>query len=81
MIAEGRLRRNGARVTRPSAALRCGDVLTFPLAGRVWLVRIAALGDRRSPPAEAATLYADLEIDTAAPPGDSAPRQAPPGGR
>ncbi|HBG99981.1 MAG: RNA-binding S4 domain-containing protein [Rhodobacteraceae bacterium] len=78
MVGKGRLRRNGQRVTRPAAAVRPGDILTFPQAGRVRLVRIAGLGQRRGPAAEAAALYVDLDIDTAARPGDPAARPAPP---
>jgi ribosome-associated heat shock protein Hsp15 len=63
---EGRLRLNRRHIDRASAALRVGDVLTFPLGNAIRVVRVAALGKRRGPPAEARTLYVDL---TAAEPG------------
>ena len=58
--AQGRMRVNGNRVTKPHAMVRPGDVLTFPKGPHVHVVRIAALGVRRGPAREAATLYQDL---------------------
>jgi ribosome-associated heat shock protein Hsp15 len=40
--------------------LKPGDVLTFAQGPRLRTVRVAALGERRGPPAEAAALYEDL---------------------
>ncbi|MES1199141.1 MAG: S4 domain-containing protein [Pseudomonadota bacterium] len=45
---------------KPATAVAAGDVLGFPLGGRLRLVRIEALGTRRGPPAEARALYADV---------------------
>ncbi|WGH79050.1 RNA-binding S4 domain-containing protein [Jannaschia ovalis] len=59
MIGEGRVRLNGARVTKPAQAVVPGDALTFPQGDRIRVVEIAALGERRGPAAEAQTLYAD----------------------
>ena len=47
-------------VAKPSHTVRPGDVLTFPLAGQVRVVRILALGLRRGPALEARALYEDL---------------------
>ena len=58
--AEGRARLNRRHIDRPSAAVRVGDVLTFPLGNAIRVVRVRALGQRRGPPAEARTLYVDL---------------------
>lgn len=66
--AEGRLRLNRRHVDRPSAALRVGDVLTFPHGNAIRVVRVLALGGRRSPPAEARALYTDLVAPDAAAP-------------
>ncbi len=57
---EGRLRLNRRHIDRASAAVRVGDVLTFPLGNAIRVIRVLALGKRRGPPAEARTLYADL---------------------
>ena len=58
--AEGRLRLNRRHIERASAALRVGDVLTFPLGNAIRVIRVRALGKRRGPPAEARSLYVDL---------------------
>jgi ribosome-associated heat shock protein Hsp15 len=47
-------------VAKPSHTVRPGDVLTFPLAGQVRVIRILALGLRRGPAPEARALYEDL---------------------
>ncbi|MDF3074141.1 MAG: hslR [Alphaproteobacteria bacterium] len=60
-IAEGRLRLDGGVVIKPNQPVRIGCVLTFPLGARIRVVRVLALGVRRGPPAEARTLYEDLE--------------------
>jgi ribosome-associated heat shock protein Hsp15 len=61
LIADGAVRVNATRVTKPATAVRVGDGLSFALAGRVHAVRIMALGNRRGPAAEARTLYADVD--------------------
>lgn len=69
ICANGRVRRNGVPQTKPAAAVRAGDILTFPQGGRIRVVAVAALGERRGPAGEAARLYDDL----AAPKADEAP--------
>ena len=54
------VRVNGARVEKPSAAVRPGDVLTFAQETTVRVVEICALGSRRGPASEAQTLYVDV---------------------
>ncbi|HUF86687.1 MAG TPA: RNA-binding S4 domain-containing protein [Thermohalobaculum sp.] len=60
LAGSGRLRINGEHVLKPAQPVRAGDVLTFAQGSRIRVVRIVALGVRRGPAAEAATLYADL---------------------
>lgn len=60
LAGSGRLRINGARCEKPAEAVRPGDVLTFPQAKVVRVVRVEALGHRRGPAPEAALLYEDL---------------------
>jgi ribosomal 50S subunit-recycling heat shock protein len=62
-----RLRRAGeeVRIDKASRAIRIGDELTFAVGARVIAVRVAALGFRRGPPAEARGLYDLLEEPTA----------------
>lgn len=57
---QGHLRISGRVVDRAHAAVRVGDVLSFPLHGRVRVIRILALPTRRGPPAEARECYEDL---------------------
>ncbi len=60
LVAAGRLRRNGARLTKPGTQVGPGDTLTFPQGGHIRVVRVLATGTRRGPPAEAQALYDDL---------------------
>ena len=68
LIADGAVRVNAVRVTKPATSVRVGDGLSFALADRVRAVRIRALGVRRGPATEARTLYADLDEPAAAVP-------------
>lgn len=61
LVEEGRVRRNGQVVERPSAAVRVGDVLTFAQRGAVRVLRIEVLPARRGPPAEARSSYSEPE--------------------
>lgn len=60
-ICEARkVRLNGTVVTKPSHLVKEDDVLTFAQRRAIRVVRIADVGRRRGPAAEAATLYEDL---------------------
>lgn len=61
MIEAGSVRVNGTRVSRPGRDVGEGDTLTFPQGGRIRVIRITALGQRRGPATEAQGLYLDLE--------------------
>ena len=61
LAGSGRLRVNGDRVDKPAQSVRPGDVLTFPKAGHIRVIQIDAIGTRRGPAPEAATLYEDLD--------------------
>lgn len=60
LLAAGRVRLNGAHLKKPSAALRPGDMLTFPQGRQIRVVRVLALSRRRGPASEAQALYEDL---------------------
>lgn len=60
LAAGGHVRVNGSRVTKPAHAISPGDILTFPQARAVRVVRVEALGERRGPAPEAQTLFTDL---------------------
>lgn len=69
MVTGGHLRLNGQRCLKPGHGVAPGDVLTFPQANRIRVIRILALGERRGPAPEAQALYADL--DPGMPPPDA----------
>jgi ribosome-associated heat shock protein Hsp15 len=71
VIAEGHVRVNGTRVSRPGRDVMEGDTLTFPLGNRIRVIRILARGQRRGPATEAQALYLDLEPSAAPDPSDS----------
>lgn len=60
MAEAGTLRLDGRRIERSSAQVRIGSVIAFPLRGRVRVLRVEALPDRRGPAPEAASLYQEL---------------------
>ena len=64
----GQLRIAGSPVTKAHSQVRIGDVLTFPQARHVRVIKVLALAERRGPAAEARLLYEDLK------PPDSANR-------
>ncbi len=51
------------KVTKPGFRIRAQDVLTFARSGRTICVRVAGLGVRRGPAAEARTLYDEIGAD------------------
>lgn len=67
LCGAGRVRVNSQVIRKPHHPLKVGDVLTFPQARAIRVVKVAALGERRGPAPEARTLYEDL-----------APPEAPP---
>ena len=72
MVSEGKVRVNGARVSKAAFQVGAADVLTFSKEREVRVVRIAAVGVRRGPAAEARALYEDLS-----PPQDAPEPAAP----
>lgn len=63
-IAEqGHMRIDGRVIDRAHAAVRPGNVLSFPLAGRVRVIRVDALPLHRGSPDEAQGCYTDLSPD------------------
>ncbi|MCT4559611.1 MAG: RNA-binding S4 domain-containing protein [Pelagimonas sp.] len=59
-VSGGHCRVNGTPVAKPAYMVSPGDVLTFPQARDVRVIKIVALGDRRGPASEAQGLYEDL---------------------
>ena len=61
LVRAGHLRRNGARVIRPSQEIAIGDVLTLPIGNRVRLIEVLAVPARRGPVQEAQACYRVLD--------------------
>lgn len=59
-VSDGNLRIDGERSTKPSRAVKPGDVLTFPQGSHVRVIKIVGIGIRRGPAPEAQALYEDL---------------------
>jgi ribosome-associated heat shock protein Hsp15 len=55
-----KVRVNGAHCSKASTMVSVGDVLTFPKATEIRVVKILALGSRRGPASEAELLYDDM---------------------
>ena len=60
VVSAGHVRVNTERVKKPSTNIKVGDGLSFMQGRQLRIVRIAVLGDRRGPAAEAQSLYTDL---------------------
>ena len=74
VCSAGKVRVDGALVSKAHFVVRPGQVLTFVQGGHVRVVKVLALAGRRGPAPEAQTLYEDL----APPTRDTAiPRDAP----
>jgi len=70
----GKVRVSGTKVTKPSHGVRVGDVLTFPKGPYLYVLRVAALGERRGPAEEARTLFEQVEEpERLTPPPDAKP--------
>ena len=61
LVSAGHIRRNGRRIERAAQAVALGDVLTLPLPQGVTVIALAALPERRGPPAEAQACYRVLD--------------------
>ena len=60
LVASGRLRLDGEPMSKPHRQVKPDDVLTFPKAEDIRVIKILAMATRRGPATEAATLYEDL---------------------
>ena len=61
IVASGRVRVNSQPIAKPAHAVGPDDVLTFPQAHEIRVVRVIAPGERRGPASEARLLYDDLD--------------------
>lgn len=89
LVTGGKVRINRARIDKPGANVRPGDVVTVATGPRVRVLKVVLPGDRRGPPAEAQTLYEEIvqprppHIASAAAGGEAGPsgRREPGAGR
>jgi len=75
LVQAGHLRVNSNRIKKPAHMVGIQDVLTFPQARRIRVVRILALSERRGPAHEAAGLYDDLAPEPVGNPGMDAKKE------
>ena len=61
LVQGNRVRINREVIAKASATVKAGDVLTFPQAREIRVIKVLALGERRGPASEAQGLYEDLE--------------------
>ena len=67
VIDEGHVRIDGRRVDKSSEEVRSGSIVALPLHGRVHILKVLRLPDRRGPAAEARLCYEELGVDEAKP--------------
>ncbi len=76
VVSAGKVRVNAERVGKPSHSVRAGDVLTFPAAKQIRVIKIVDLGTRRGPAPEAQALYEDQAPPEARKTVEKAPKVA-----
>jgi ribosome-associated heat shock protein Hsp15 len=72
LVGKGKFRVNRERIVKPAHMVKCGDVITGSLFGRVRIFQIAGFSERRGPAVEARALYVDMT-----PPEKEAPEGEP----
>jgi ribosome-associated heat shock protein Hsp15 len=63
VIDTGYVRIDGRPVEKVSEEVRIGSVVALPLHGRVRILRVLSLPERRGPASEARLCYEELGID------------------
>jgi len=63
VIETGHVRIDGKRVMKPSEDVRVGSMIALPLRGRVRVLKVLCLPERRGPAPEARACYEELGID------------------
>ncbi len=63
IVDEGHARIDGRRVQKPSEEVRVGSIVALPLHGRVRILKVVSLPERRGPAAEARLCFEELGID------------------
>ena len=63
LVETGHVRIDGRRVEKSSDEVRVGSIVALPLRGRVRVLRVLSLPQRRGPAPEARSCYEELGID------------------
>ena len=63
IVGDGHVRIDGHRVEKSSDTVAVGSVIALPLHGRVRVLKVLCLPDRRGPAPEARACYEELGID------------------
>ncbi len=63
VVDTGHVRIDGKRVEKSSEEVRVGSVVALPLRGRVRILKVLSLPERRGPAPEARFCYQELGID------------------
>ena len=63
LIDEGHVRIDGRRAERPSESVRLGSIVALPLHGRIRILKVLSLPERRGTAPEARACYEELGID------------------
>ena len=66
LIEGGHVRLDGRHVAKPSEEVRVGSVVALPLHGRVRILRVTGLPNRRGPASEARLAYEEIDVNPAA---------------
>jgi ribosome-associated heat shock protein Hsp15 len=61
VVDEGHVRTHGRRVEKPSEEVRVGSMIALPLHGRIRVLRVLSLPERRGPAPEARLCYEEIE--------------------
>ena len=67
VIDAGNVRLDGKRVEKTSEDVRVGSTIALPLHGKVRVIRVLTLPERRGPASEARTCYRELGVDEPSP--------------
>ena len=67
IVEAGHIRIDGKRVEKPSEAVRVGSVIGLPLHGKVRILKVLRLPERRGPAPEARLCYEELGVDEKSP--------------
>lgn len=63
LVGTGHIRIDGRRVEKPSEPVRVGSTIALPLHGKVRVLRVLSLPERRGPALEARLCYQELGVD------------------